>query len=82
MIDLSNREFALLLALVENPQSTLSREELLEKAKGSESDVFDRAVDVQISRLRRKLAGRVGSLDLIRTVRNRGYVLVPEVERL
>ena len=82
VIDLSNREFALLLALVENPRCTLSRDELLEKAQGSESDVFDRAVDVQISRLRRKLAGRAGSLDLIRTVRNRGYVLVPEVERL
>ena len=57
----------------------LSRELLLEAARGPNSDAFDRAIDVQISRLRRKL--RSGGDDIIRTIRNEGYLFVPAVVR-
>jgi two-component system OmpR family response regulator len=81
-IELSDGEFALLRSFVEHPQRVLSRDQLLEYAQGGTSrDVFDRAVDSQISRLRRKLNGRVHE-ELIRTVRNEGYMLLPKVTRL
>jgi two-component system OmpR family response regulator len=77
-IDLSDGEFSLLRSFVENPQRVLSRDQLLELARGRNSEAFDRAIDSQISRLRRKLNGRVDS-ELIRTVRNEGYMLLPKV---
>ena len=79
-IHLSDGEFALLQTLVENPGKVLSRDSLLELVRGQDTDiaVFDRAIDSQISRLRRKLNTRTDE-PLIRTVRNEGYVLVPEV---
>jgi len=54
----------------------LSRDQLIEHSKGMESDVFDRAIDVTISRLRKKL----GPDDPIRTVRNEGYMFTLKVE--
>jgi two-component system, OmpR family, response regulator len=80
-IDLSDGEFALLRSFVEHPQRVLSREQLLEYAHGNARDVFDRAIDSQISRLRRKLNDRSPE-ELIRTVRNEGYMLLPKVTRL
>jgi len=80
-IDLSDGEFALLRSFVEHPQRVLSRDQLLEYAHGSTRDVFDRAIDSQISRLRRKLNDRAHA-ELIRTVRNEGYMLLPKVTRL
>ena len=80
LIEVSDGEFALLRTFVEHPQRVLSREQLLELAHGSERDVYDRAIDSQISRLRRKLNERARN-ELIRTVRNEGYMLVPKVER-
>ena len=81
-IELSDGEFALLRSFVEHPQRVLSRDRLLEYAHGGSSpDVFDRAIDSQISRLRRKLNDR-SSEELIRTVRNEGYMLLPKVTRL
>jgi len=79
-IDLSDGEFSLLRSFVENPQRVLSRDQLLELARGRNAEAFDRAIDSQISRLRRKLNGRVDS-ELIRTVRNEGYMLLPKVTR-
>jgi two-component system, OmpR family, response regulator len=73
VIPLSSGEFRLLRAFVERPQRVLSREQLLDYAFDNDSDVFDRAVDVQISRLRRKLE-RPGGGELIRTVRGEGYL--------
>ena len=64
----------LLQALVERPQRILTRDELLDSARGPESEAYDRAIDVQISRLRRKLSDRSGGLELIRTIRNEGYM--------
>ncbi|HTQ00126.1 MAG TPA: winged helix-turn-helix domain-containing protein, partial [Casimicrobiaceae bacterium] len=67
-------------SFVEHPQRILGRDQLLELAHGGERDVYDRAIDSQISRLRRKLNERARN-ELIRTVRNEGYMLVPKVER-
>jgi len=77
LVHLSDGEFAVLRVFVERPRRVLTREELLHAARGPDSDAFDRAIDVQVSRLRRKL--RAGETDLIRTVRNEGYLFVPKV---
>jgi two-component system OmpR family response regulator len=80
-INLSDGEFTLLKSFVEHPQRVLTRDELLDIARGSNAEVFDRAIDSQISRLRRKLNER-SDTELIRTVRNEGYMLLPRVTRL
>lgn len=80
VVSLSEGEFELLLAFVENPGQILSRDQLLELARGQESEAFDRAVDVQVSRLRRKL-GQCLNGEAIRTVRGEGYVFAPAVAR-
>lgn len=80
-IDLSGGEFALLRAFVEHPQRALSRDQLLEYAHGNTREVYDRTIDSQISRLRRKLNDRAHD-ELIRTVHNEGYMLLPKVTRL
>ena len=77
LVHLSDGEFAVLRVFAERPRRVLTREELLHAARGPDSDAFDRAIDVQVSRLRRKL--RAGDSDLIRTVRNEGYMFVPKV---
>jgi two-component system OmpR family response regulator len=73
VIPLSTGEFRLLRAFVERPQRVLTREQLLEFAFTNDADVFDRAVDVQVSRLRRKLDS-AGVGEIIRTVRGEGYL--------
>jgi two-component system OmpR family response regulator len=80
IISLSEGEFSLLRVLVERPQRVLTRDQLLEYARGPDSDAFDRAIDTQISRLRRKLATRTDA-ELIRTVRSEGYMFLPKVVR-
>jgi two-component system OmpR family response regulator len=80
IILLTAGEFALLNVFLEDPQRVLSREQLLEQARGSESQVFDRAVDVQISRLRRKLNAFTDE-EVIRTLRGAGYMLDVKVTR-
>jgi two-component system OmpR family response regulator len=82
LIALSDGEFSLLRVFVERPQQALAREELLEQARGRDADGYDRSIDVQISRLRRKLNGAVKNREeLIRTVRNEGYMFTPKVVR-
>jgi two-component system OmpR family response regulator len=80
IVNLSSGEFSLLRAFVERPQRVLTRDQLLDLARGPDSDAFDRAIDVQISRLRRKLDDD-GGQDLIRTIRNEGYMFTPKVKR-
>jgi two-component system OmpR family response regulator len=80
LINLSDGEFSLLRCLVENPQRVLSRDQLLDMARGRNAESYDRAIDTQISRLRRKLNDRSNS-EMIRTVRNEGYMLLPKVTR-
>ncbi|MEQ7154785.1 response regulator [Brevundimonas aurifodinae] len=72
VVILSAGEFGLLRAFVERPGRVLTRDQLLEAARGAEADVFDRAMDVQISRLRKKLDDGSGK-DLIVTIRGEGY---------
>jgi two-component system, OmpR family, response regulator len=76
-IVLSSTEFHLLVRLMERPGRVLSRDQLLELVKGSAEDAFDRAVDVQVSRLRHKL-GDVWGHRLIKTIRGVGYMLVAD----
>ncbi len=81
IVNLSSGEFTLLQAFIERPQRVLTRDRLLDLARGPDSDAYDRAIDVQISRLRRKLDDGVGGQELIRTIRNEGYVFTPRVTR-
>jgi two-component system OmpR family response regulator len=73
---LTDAEFRTLAAFLDRPQRVLTRDQLIEHGKGLDSDVFDRAIDVTISRLRKKL----GADDPIRTVRNEGYMFTLKVE--
>jgi two-component system OmpR family response regulator len=75
-LDLRDAEFDLLLAFARNPGRALSRSELMWLAHGSDAEVFDRAIDVQVSRLRAKL-GASREESPIRTVRGIGYLFVP-----
>ncbi|WP_430420871.1 response regulator [Phenylobacterium sp.] len=77
---LTSGEFSLLSAFLDHPQRILSRDQLLDIARGNESDVFDRAVDVQISRLRRKLHA-CSQGEIIKTVRGAGYMFDVAVTR-
>ena len=73
-------EFSLLSVFLDNPQRILSRDQLIEKARGADADVFDRAVDVQISRLRRKLHD-CAPQEIIKTYRGAGYLFDAKVTR-
>jgi two-component system, OmpR family, response regulator len=68
-------EFELLHALASAPGRVLTREQLLERAKGDADDVNDRSIDVQISRLRRKLGDDARRPRWLKTLRGRGYML-------
>jgi DNA-binding winged helix-turn-helix (wHTH) protein len=76
-IELTAYEFSLLFTLAQHLGSVLSRQELLERAKGSADEAFDRSIDVQVSRLRAKLGDNPRRPSLLKTVRGKGYVLVP-----
>jgi DNA-binding response OmpR family regulator len=67
----------LLAALAERAGQVLSREQLMEIAKGSTDLVFERSIDVQVSRLRAKLQDDSRQPQILKTVRGAGYVLVP-----
>ena len=84
VINLSDGEFRLLLAFAEHPRRVLTRDQLLDMSRGLNAEHFDRAIDVQVSRLRRKLSrdeAATGGEELIRTVRNEGYIFTSDVER-
>ena len=78
---LSGAEFRFLKALAERPNQVFSREQLARIGAGREIDTVDRAVDLQISRLRAKLGDDARAPTLIKTVRSEGYVLAAPVER-
>jgi two-component system OmpR family response regulator len=78
LINLSDGEFRLLLAMVDHPRRVLTRDQLLDLSRGPNTEHFDRAIDVQISRLRKKLEREHGD-ELIRTVRNEGYMFSADV---
>jgi Response regulators consisting of a CheY-like receiver domain and a winged-helix DNA-binding domain len=81
LVPLSTGEFDLLAAFVAHPQRVLSRDQLLDLARGREAQPFDRSIDVQVSRLRRKIEVDPAEPALIRTVRGGGYLFAPKVER-
>ena len=80
-VALTKGEYAMLLAFLEAPQRPLSREQLLQATRVHE-DVFDRSIDVQILRLRRKLERDPNAPRVIRTERGVGYVFAVAVERV
>lgn len=82
VIDLSGGEYDLLLAFIERPNRVLSRDHLLELSRNRSAEPFDRSIDVQVSRLRRKLDTGDRAPALIKTVRGAGYIFTPTVERL
>jgi two-component system OmpR family response regulator len=81
IIDLSAGEYDLLLAFLGAPQRILSREHLMDAARNRAPSAFDRSIDVQVSRLRRKIGSTDESEGFIKTVRGAGYMFVPAVRR-
>lgn len=79
---LSTSEFALLKTFVERPRRVLSRETLIELTRGAQADVFDRSVDNQVSRLRKKIEIDPADPRLIKTVRGDGYMFCAEVTKV
>ncbi|WP_374576186.1 response regulator [Phenylobacterium sp.] len=80
-VELTGGEFDLLMAFLTHPQRVLSRDQLLDWTRGRSAEPYDRAIDVQLSRLRRKLGDRSDSPTFVRTVRGGGYLFAPQVER-
>ncbi|MCB8836737.1 response regulator [Aurantimonas sp. VKM B-3413] len=77
-IGLVQSEFSLLKAFAENPRRVLTRERLLDLASARDSDPFDRAIDVRITRIRKKVEPDPAHPTVIRTVRGAGYLFSPE----
>ena len=80
-VPLSGGEYDLLAVFVSRPQRVLSRDQLLDLARGRDAQPFDRSIDVQVSRLRRKMENDPANPALIKTVRGGGYVFAPAVEK-
>lgn len=80
LVALSAGEFDLLHAFVTHPGRVLSRDQLLDLTHGRDAGPFDRSVDIQVSRLRRKIEADPGDPQLIKTVRAGGYMFVAQVE--
>jgi len=81
-VALSTGEFKLLLVLLQRPRQVLTRDQLLDLTQGREANAFDRAIDNQVSRLRRKIEADPKNPELIKTVWGGGYTLTAEVTRL
>lgn len=79
-LPLTSGEFSVLKVLVEHARRPLSRDQLMELARGREHEAFDRAIDVQISRLRKLIEDGSGQPRYIQTVWGFGYVFVPDGE--
>ena len=79
-VRLTTGEFDLLAAFVNNPNQVLSRDRLLDLARNREAGPFDRTIDVQVGRLRRKLEDDPQNPSLIKTVRGSGYIFTPTID--
>jgi two-component system OmpR family response regulator len=77
---LSGAEYKMLKIFLEHPNRVLNRDQLLNMTQGRDADPFDRSIDIQISRIRQKLGEDARSPQIIKTVRNGGYVLAVSVE--
>jgi DNA-binding response OmpR family regulator len=78
-VALTGGEFDLLSVFLAHPGRVLSRDFLLEQTRGREAAPFDRTIDVQVGRLRKKLETDVDDPRIIKSVRSAGYILVPPV---
>ncbi len=81
VIPLSNAEFRLLTVFIEHPNRVLTREFLLDEARGRDMDIFDRSIDILVSRVRQKLNDDPRTPSLIKTVRGEGYLFDVKVTR-
>lgn len=81
VVPLSTGEYDLLLAFIERPQRTLNRDQLLDLARGRAANAFDRSVDTQVSRLRKKIESDPSDPKIIKTVWGGGYVFTPTVRQ-
>jgi two-component system, OmpR family, response regulator len=81
VVDLSTGEYDMLLSFLEAPQRVLTRDQLMDSAKNKMANGYDRAIDIQVSRLRRKIDTNEDGQAMIKTVRGTGYMFVPAVER-
>ena len=79
-VRLTTGEFDLIAAFVNNPNQVLSRDQLLDLCRNRKAGPCDRTMDVQVGRLRSKLEDNPKNPTMIRTVRGRGYIFMPEVE--
>ena len=82
VVAISSAEFRLLTALLEHPRQVLDRDRLLDMVQGREAHLFDRAIDNQVSRLRRKIEADSRNPQLIQTVWGGGYMLAADVSRV
>ena len=80
VVPLSSGEYRLLRVFLEHPNRVLSRDQLLDFTRGREAAPFDRSIDVQVGRLRKRLEDTAAEPTLIKTVRGEGYVLAATVE--
>jgi two-component system OmpR family response regulator len=80
-VELTAGEFDLLLAFAEHPRRVLTRDQLLDLTRGRMAQPFDRSIDVQLSRLRRKIEADPKNPEIIKTVRAGGYIFTHPVER-
>lgn len=80
IVSLSGAEFRLLRIFLDNPNQVLNRDHILNLTQGRDADPFDRSIDIQVSRLRQKLERDSRDPQIIKTVRNEGYVLTTHVQ--
>jgi two-component system, OmpR family, response regulator len=80
-VTLSSGEFNLLKTFIERPNRVLSRDQLLDFTHGHDTPAFDRSVDVQIARLRKKIEPHPQAPNFIKTVRNAGYIFAGKVSQ-
>jgi len=82
LVALSGAEYRLLRVFLDHPQRVLSREQLLNLTQGREADIFDRSIDLLVSRLRQRLGDDAREPSCIKTVRSEGYVFSLPVQLL
>jgi len=81
-VAVSTGEYDLLMAFAEHPRRVLNRDQLLDLARGRQANLFDRSIDTQVSRLRRKLELNQADPRIIKTVWGGGYLFAADVTRL
>ena len=79
-VTLTTGEFIMLMAFLKNPNEVLNRDQIMEAYRSRESSIFERSIDVQVGRVRRRLRDDPKDPKIIKTVWGKGYILVGEVE--